>query len=200
MRMVNNYSVLGTLACTKQLAALAIEENYDIETLRETTEVDNPQRETNIVIGLYDMIDGIGAYEKEIMDKYDQFLPEIVDLLKRHYNYKFIRIKSFSFIRMKAGHRIYDHKDDDAVGISTAYDYCHRIHLPLVTNDKVLFTIDGETRHLKYGEMIEIDNLKTHSVVNDGENDRIHLLIDFYGLDGYYDSTLSPIPKEFYKE
>jgi len=56
-----------------------------------------------------------------------------------------------------------------------------RIHIPLITNKDCLFTVGEETRHLKQGEIWEIDNdNQHHSVVNGGTTDRIHLLIDFY--------------------
>ena len=56
-----------------------------------------------------------------------------------------------------------------------------RIHIPLITNKDCLFTVGNETRHLKQGEIWEIDNdNQHHSVVNGGTTDRIHLLIDFY--------------------
>jgi hypothetical protein len=55
-----------------------------------------------------------------------------------------------------------------------------RIHIPIVTNEKCLFTVGDETRHLKQGEIWEIDNDNCyHSVINGGTTDRIHLLIDF---------------------
>lgn len=56
----------------------------------------------------------------------------------------------------------------------------NRIHIPIVTNDKCQFTVSDETIHMKEGYVWEINNsLKTHSVDNDGDTDRIHLLIDF---------------------
>ena len=196
------YRPIGMFKSVDSMRDMAILENFSRGTLRETEEIENnPQRDTNIVVGMYDMIgDVAGVYEPDVMDKYDKFLPEIVGMLEDFYGYKFVQLKSFSFIILRAGDEIYPHKDDDAVGYSSDYDYCHRIHLPLQTNDDVIFTIEGEDRHLKYGELIEIDNLKEHSVVNNGNTDRIHLLIDFYGLKDYYDKELGRVPKEFYKE
>lgn len=56
----------------------------------------------------------------------------------------------------------------------------HRIHIPIVTNEECWFTVSDETIHMKEGYMWEINNaFKIHSVSNDGDTDRIHLLIDF---------------------
>jgi hypothetical protein len=60
-------------------------------------------------------------------------------------------------------------------------DYLHcvaRHHIPIITNLGVRFIIDGEGRHVPEGECWEINNNKTHAVENNGEEDRIHLLID----------------------
>lgn len=55
-----------------------------------------------------------------------------------------------------------------------------RIHIPILTNDKCNFIVGDETIQMKEGEIWEINNSqKIHSVNNDGDNDRIHLLIDY---------------------
>ena len=57
---------------------------------------------------------------------------------------------------------------------------CKRIHVPLITNDEILFTVGDETRNLKVGEMWEINNSKKpHSVENNSKEDRVHLIIDW---------------------
>lgn len=56
----------------------------------------------------------------------------------------------------------------------------NRIHIPIITNKDCFFIIDGEVKTMKEGEMWEINNNeKEHSVENNGNEDRIHLLIDF---------------------
>ncbi len=56
----------------------------------------------------------------------------------------------------------------------------NRIHIPIITNEHCFFKIDGEIKMMKEGEMWEINNnQKEHSVENNGNEDRIHLLIDF---------------------
>ncbi|WP_020399053.1 aspartyl/asparaginyl beta-hydroxylase domain-containing protein [Kordiimonas gwangyangensis] len=55
----------------------------------------------------------------------------------------------------------------------------HRIHVPLQTNDGVVFTIDGENYKLEVGQGYELNNLLDHSVVNEGGADRYHLIFDY---------------------
>tara|TARA_R100000908_G_scaffold16199_3_gene6125 strand:+ start:2797 stop:3345 length:549 start_codon:yes stop_codon:yes gene_type:complete len=60
----------------------------------------------------------------------------------------------------------------------------HRIHIPIVTDPKCIFTIEEEKRNLQEGEVVEIDNNdKYHSVENNSDIDRIHLLIDWLDKD-----------------
>ena len=54
-----------------------------------------------------------------------------------------------------------------------------RAHVPIITNGKVMFNIEGNEKNMKAGEVWAINNLKTHSVRNDSDEDRIHLIFDY---------------------
>lgn len=77
-------------------------------------------------------------------------------------------------LRLQAGRAIPLHVDG---GLSLPF--VHRIHAPIVTNPEVCFTVGGETRHLAEGEIWEINNMTTHAVQNHGQEDRIHLVLDW---------------------
>ncbi len=56
----------------------------------------------------------------------------------------------------------------------------NRLHIPIITNDKCIFEVDGEEINMKEGEIWEINNHnKPHAVSNGGDIDRVHLLIDW---------------------
>lgn len=57
-------------------------------------------------------------------------------------------------------------------------DGVFRIHIPIVTNDKVKFILDDKLVKMMPGECWYTNVNFTHSVANDGEEDRIHLVID----------------------
>jgi aspartyl/asparaginyl beta-hydroxylase (cupin superfamily) len=57
-----------------------------------------------------------------------------------------------------------------------------RHHIPIVTNDRVYFSVGGERKHLRAGECWEINNNRVHSVENRG-GERIHLIIDIMPRD-----------------
>ncbi len=55
----------------------------------------------------------------------------------------------------------------------------HRIHVPITTNPRVRFIIDGRPYRMEVGEAYEINNQKTHSVMNSGYEDRITFIFDY---------------------
>ena len=57
--------------------------------------------------------------------------------------------------------------------------HSHRIHLSIITNDEVWFTVGNETIHMREGELYEINNRRMHSVKNAGSEDRVHLIMDY---------------------
>lgn len=101
------------------------------------------------------------------------FLDNIKPIYKSNFgNGYFIRIL---FVKLKSNTNILPHID-----AGHSLELCKRTHIPIITNPNVTFTIDGETKHLKEGEIWEINNTKEHSVDNNSDEDRIHLLIDWY--------------------
>lgn len=55
----------------------------------------------------------------------------------------------------------------------------HRIHVPITTNPRVSFIIDGRPYKMKVGRAYEINNQLKHSVANKGEEDRITFIFDY---------------------
>lgn len=95
--------------------------------------------------------------------------------LKEHFqnifnNYEIIRAV---LVNLPAGKDIPKHLD-----AGDSLMYAHRCHIPIITNDDVLFTVDNETINMKQGEIYEINNSKLHSVDNKGTTDRYHLIVD----------------------
>jgi hypothetical protein len=66
---------------------------------------------------------------------------------------------------------------------------CHRVHIVMLTNENVLFKVDNKLYRMKAGEIYEINNVRTHSVVNKGDTDRVHLIIDMLPRNYIKDTT-----------
>jgi hypothetical protein len=81
---------------------------------------------------------------------------------------------SVRLMRLGAGSVIKTHRDLDL-------DVEHgsiRLHVPVVTNDRVDFRLNGERVALREGECWYLRLSDPHSVTNGGDTDRIHLVID----------------------
>jgi len=53
-----------------------------------------------------------------------------------------------------------------------------RLHIPIITNDKVVFTVGGNNYHLAAGRLHYVNFTRTHFVRNDGDEPRTHLVLD----------------------
>lgn len=55
-----------------------------------------------------------------------------------------------------------------------------RFHVPLQTNEQVVFygPNKSDPTHLNVGSLYQLDNLRAHSVENNGSDVRIHLIVD----------------------
>ena len=77
--------------------------------------------------------------------------------------------------KLKSQGTIPEHRDT-----GQHFHISHRVHLPLITNDQVLFTVGNETITMNAGELWEINNTqRLHSVINKSDRDRVHLIIDW---------------------
>ena len=76
--------------------------------------------------------------------------------------------------KLLAGEKITPHVDKHP-----SFHNGHRIHVPISTNPRVRFMIDGQPYQFQVGEAYEINNQKMHSVMNKGGEDRITFIFDY---------------------
>jgi hypothetical protein len=76
--------------------------------------------------------------------------------------------------KLLAGGKISPHVDSHP-----SFHRGHRIHIPITTNPRVRFMIDGRPHQLQVGNAYEINNQKSHSVMNKGKEDRITFIFDY---------------------
>ena len=79
-----------------------------------------------------------------------------------------------SLVRLTTGEEITKHTDNNFSLV-----HSHRIHLPIITNAEVGFTVGNKTINMKESELWEINNRRTHLVKNAGSTDRVHLILDY---------------------
>ena len=119
---------------------------------------------------------GFVDYEKndvEILNKLQPILKQIVSDIKKFYGYENLKLTAILFSELKKGGIIPEHSD--AGKMLTTH---HRIHIPLVSDPAVKFTLDHKDYYLEPGHGYEINNQLTHEVRNESNIDRIHMIID----------------------
>lgn len=148
--------------------------NWDEHTIRQNLGV-HKNTETLEVIWDFDSLqtNKIGKIHSNYYKlDMESFLEKMKPIYESNYGEGyFIRVL---IVKLKANTNIEPHVDN-GYSLMTS----KRTHIPIITNSKVTFTVDGETKYLKEGEIWEINNSKVHSVDNNSDTDRIHLIIDY---------------------
>jgi mannose-6-phosphate isomerase-like protein (cupin superfamily) len=91
------------------------------------------------------------------------------------------KIEAVRFMKLTANSSINEHCDK---GSSFEEGYA-RVHIPITTNDDVEFILSGKNYKMKLGHCYYIDAHNSHSVINNGDSDRVHLLIDCHVNDWF---------------
>lgn len=79
-----------------------------------------------------------------------------------------------NLVKMLAGGEITEHTDNNFSLV-----HSHRIHIPIITNDSVWFSVGKERMNMREGGIYEINNRRIHAVKNEGSEDRVHLIMDY---------------------
>lgn len=137
-------------------------------------ELYEPHRDTQALLIVHD--DDFRHSRPTVKPLYETFKAELVPLFQLISSYYggdgfFIRVL---FARLRAGGKISPHIDK----VHTLLN-CNRIHLPIITNDDVWFSVGGQSINLPAGELVEINNATVHSVENNSDEDRVHLIMDW---------------------
>ena len=83
-------------------------------------------------------------------------------------------LTSVRLMKLSPGSVIKEHTDYDL----SFDDGCARLHIPVVTNPEVEFYLNATRVTLNEGECWYLRLSDPHSVVNRGETDRVHLVVD----------------------
>src|SRR5210317_829664 len=103
----------------------------------------------------------------------DVAVPLMHAIIDKHYPKGGTIIRAMA-AKLLAGGKITPHVDQHP-----SFHCGHRIHVPITTNPRVRFMIDGRPYQFKVGEVYELNNQKQHSVMNKGTEDRITFIFDY---------------------
>ena len=118
------------------------------------------------------------SYDRELWAEWRSLLEPVMEAATKPYGYARGAYPRIMLARMAAGGVIHPHRD-----ANPSAKWPHKIHVPLQTNDKVTFFVDGVGFHLPEGEAAEVNNMGVHAVANEGQTDRVHLIFEYYDLD-----------------
>jgi tetratricopeptide (TPR) repeat protein len=110
---------------------------------------------------------------RELYFELQHELKPVVDCIAGYYQSNGFIVRML-LAKLLAGGDIPNHTD---AGYSLLNS--HRVHIPIITNGKVVFVVGGEEKNMQVGEFWEINNGLDHSVENRSDEDRIHLIVDW---------------------
>ncbi len=156
-----------------------------VEQLSESDWLDNSYRQqtydvhqqTQSVVLVF--TDGSGWPELEVRKEpgwdllADVAFPLVQQVLADHYPPGGTVIRAMA-AKLLPGGIIKPHKDKHP-----SFHYGHRVHVPLISNPRVRFMIDGQPHKFKVGRVYEINNQMQHSVMNKGSQGRVNFIFDY---------------------
>ena len=129
------------------------------------------------------------SYDRPLWAEWKGMLEPVLAQAVRDYGYKDAAFPRVMLARMAPGGVIKPHRD-----ANPAAKWPHKIHVPLLTNDKVTFFVDGVGYHVPEGEAVEVSNMAVHAVENAGDTDRIHLIFEYYDREQPEPEWLAQLP------
>ena len=161
-------------------AVLAIPESvWDAQNEAKPNKFEALDRTRHIVfrfVSNYD--DWRSSYDLPIWAEWRRLLEPVITQAVKPYGYARGEFPRVMLARMAPGGIIHPHRD-----ANPAARWPHKIHVPLLTNDKVTFVIDKVGYHFPVGDAIEVNNMGVHAVRNAGACDRIHLIFEYFDVD-----------------
>lgn len=141
------------------------------------SKLNESQSATNSYIVINMDIDNLKINYNDIYKKIKNEVKVIEEILSEQYDFIDGRIGKFSVAKLYKNKDIPPHIDSGVeMGIGC------RIHIPLITNEKVIFNSGDTSMHLPIKNMYEINNTIIHSVNNRSNMDRVHIIIDYFDM------------------
>jgi hypothetical protein len=127
---------------------------------------------------VHDLNDCTRSFEFPIWESWKEKIMPVLEAAVAPYGYSNGNFSRIMLAKLRAGGNIKAHKDGNA-----AATFPHKIHIPIQTNAKVSFFVNPKSYHFKTGNVYEVNNLAAHYVENLGEQDRIHLIFEYFNPD-----------------
>lgn len=185
MKIYNNIKLLGELP--NSLISLTDKLKYIPDGIWDTYDKVKPNNfgvfknnTQHIVFRFVNDIDNpkIGYTNYKIYDLYKTSLLPIMNYVSNFYNYTEHDYSRIMLAKLNAHSRIPKHVDGHMSSVEP-----HKLHIPLVTHEDILFYSGDEIINMEVNNIYEINNELPHGVINDSEINRVHLIIELYEVD-----------------
>ncbi len=177
-RKTTTVRALGTLDIAALRAAVAAipEAVWDTENARKPNKFDVLGATRHIVFRfIRSPHDWRGDYDCPLWGEWRALLEPVMAQAVADYGYARGVFPRVMLARLPAGGVIHPHID-----ANPAAKWPHKIHVPLITDPRVIACFGGEQRHFPAGEAVEVNNLDAHWVRNGADTDRTHLIFEYY--------------------
>lgn len=173
LKIAEGVDVIPTLAALNRHADL-----WNENRLR-TTHPDSPHTEVDDIWCMFNQvdpenqaatIDALQTYPYRAWNMLPHLRAVVLDVMRRVDGVQLGRV---IISRMKPGAKIAPHIDQGAPA-----EFYHRYQLALQCRPGCQFIIEDEALQMRPGEVWQINNRRTHSVVNNSDADRIAVIID----------------------
>lgn len=115
------------------------------------------------------------SYDRPLWESWRPLIEPVLQQATQPYGYRDGTFPRIMLARLAAGAAIHPHRDQNP-----AAKWPHKIHVPLETDERVVFYVDGVGYRLAEGEATEVNNMAVHSVTNGSAIDRVHLIFEYY--------------------
>ena len=170
----NNFLLVNRDFDTRPLREKVMQITDDAWAESDRSERYEVHRQTETVM-LIKFLGGI-SIKPEIQPLYAEFeeqLQPVLDHIARYYQDNGFVLRIL-LAKLTAGGKIDEHVDSGYSLLNV-----HRIHIPIITNEDVDFYVGGTRKQMLAGEFWEIDNVQKHAVENNGDEDRVHMIVDW---------------------
>jgi hypothetical protein len=171
---MDNFKFLGNYNTEHWMSKLntLTDEDWNAYTFRQDTYRVHSQTKTIPI--LYD--EEYSAFIGKRSKFYDMFETDVDELTKLYNSILGVgNIIRIEIVSMPAFSKVLLHVDSGG-----SLETHNRTHIPLKTNEGCTFTVGEDIKHLKVGEIWEINNGgEMHGVINDSNVERIHMIVDF---------------------
>jgi hypothetical protein len=161
-------------------AVLAIPEAvWDAENARKPNKFDVLGNTRHIVFRFIDSpLDWRFSHDCALWPSWRDVIEPVLAQAVADYGYARGAFPRVMLARLPAGGVIQPHID-----ANPAAQWPHKIHVPLVSDPRVVSCFGGQQHYFPVGEAVEVNNLAGHWVRNGSPADRIHLIFEYFDGD-----------------